>query len=90
MFAITIKDLEMRLSNSNLLLEKNPIWFKLFTHKKGLVSKQLMSNITNTKSLLHREIYLSGKNIGQNLLFASKLNCHNVLEICTHADSWRG
>lgn len=34
MLAITIKDLEIRLSNLNLLLEKNVIWFELSAQKR--------------------------------------------------------
>lgn len=36
MFAIVIKDLEEYLNNSNQLLEKNVIWFKLLAFKKNV------------------------------------------------------
>lgn len=36
MLIVKIKDLEVCLSNSNLLLEKNAIWFKLLTQKSEI------------------------------------------------------
>ena len=56
---IAIKDLELRLNNSNLPLRKNTICFKTLVKKQNLVSKQLMYYISNINSLYHKNIYLS-------------------------------
>ena len=39
MLAVVIKDLKVRLGNSNLLLEKSVIWFELLS-QKGETGKQ--------------------------------------------------
>lgn len=43
-FAITIKDLKVGLINSNLLLGKNVIWFKLLAQKEK-IGKQTTSSL---------------------------------------------
>lgn len=70
----------MNLNNSNLLLLKKAIWFKLLAQKKRLVSKWLMHYIINIESLFYKGVYLFRKNIGWNSLFRSKLDCHNLLK----------
>ena len=64
MFVMAIKDLKVRLDNSNLFIEKHKIWFKLLAQKKETGNKGLVYYITNTKNLFHRNVCLSGKNLG--------------------------
>lgn len=80
-FTIVIKDLEIYLINSNLLLRKNIIWFKLLIQKRK-TDKQIASILfTNIKSLFHKSIYLFEKNIDQNSPFLLKSDYHNLSEI---------
>lgn len=78
--AILIKDLKMRLSNSNPLLRKSAIWFELLAPKKKQVNRLLIYHIINTKNLFHRRLCLSKEIMSQNLPFASKSNCHYLLK----------
>lgn len=47
-----------------------------------------MHYIINIKNLYYKGICWSGEIISQNFFFASKLDCHNLLEISTQARNW--
>ena len=89
-FIITIKDLKVHLSNSNLPTEKSVICFQVFAQKERWISKWLVHYITNTKSLFYRSICLSWENLGQNSPFASTSNCFNPQEMGCQEGGWGG
>lgn len=51
-------------------------WLK----KRRLISKYLIDYIINTQTLFHKGIYLSNKNMSQNLLSMLKSNYYNLLQ----------
>lgn len=59
MLTFAIKNQEINLNNSNLLIKKNAIYFEFLAEKKKLVNKKLIYYKTKNKKLFYMSIYLS-------------------------------
>ena len=88
MLAVAIKDLEMRMSNSNLLLEKNAIWFEPSAQKRE-TGKQTAGTLyyQYEKSVSQEHMLIWGKP-GPKPPSASKSNCYSFSETSTQVGSW--